>query len=443
MNRIKNLPLSIPKDIINVKGALEQKQFVERAQQKLRDPGRRTTEPVPELVTPQYKKPVEPITVKPITTPAPSLDDFIQEAQKLGEQRTQAQVDIAARNIPELAEQLSRRLISQNVGAASGAGQQLQERAIGQFQERLEPIVREAGIETAVKQLELQRQERAEGRAEAREVRTLERQDREAQLDRIMSGQVDPNQMSAEDWQALGVTDPNAVRTLAQVDIRNAMIADGLDPNNPVDQRQYRQGLRDAKQTQIREQIVANFAAVNDGQLPTNDEIEMMMYIYSGETGLLTPEEENAMINKYNQEQWQRTVKKARAMNPPQGKVLCTELFRQKKISREVFKSDILVGKYYSRFFPDVVIGYHLWAKPLTRAMRKSKLITFLVKPFVLAWALQMHAKLTHSKQNILGLVIVKIGIPLCSIIGKIKNARDTKKIVNNIKRKGEITCQV
>jgi hypothetical protein len=407
-------------------------------QEKLRAPDVRQTQPVPELVTPEFRKPTKPIEVPGIDVGTqPTTEDFIREAQKLGEARAQAAADIQARNIPKLAEELSRRLISQNVGAASGAGQQLQERAIGQFQERLEPVVKQVGLETAVRELELRRQEREEGRAEAREVRRLERSDRESQLDRIMSGQVDPSQMAGEDWEALGITDPQAVRTLAEVDIRNAMIADGYDPNSPIDQRQYRQNLRDSRKTQIREQIISNFAQVNDGQIPSPDEIEMMMYVFSGETGLLSPEEETALINKFNEEQWTRTITKARAMAPPEGKLLCTELYEQNKLPRDVYFSDMILGEYYSRFHPDVVAGYHWFAKPLVKKMRKYKFITALAEPFIKAWAYQMHGKLENKKQNRLGKILIAIGIPFCRAIGKIK----TKRLARKIKR-GEYTCQ-
>lgn len=398
----------INKYLLN-KGAQDTK-TQQTALQKIRERREQPKETLAPLVKPEFKTP-DAAPLEPVARP--TLQDFLSEAQKLSLQKSQAQAQQLKEQTGDVAEEFARQLFGRNVGATSGVGRKLASRAIEEQAQRLEPLALQEAARLGEQELSFRQQE---------EVREQQRQEarRENVFNQVLQGTLDKSQISAQDWAELGVTDPNAVRTLQEVDFRSAMIADGLDPNNPQDITSYRQGLRDAKNNQLRQQIVSNFAAVNDGQIPSPDEVEMMMMIYGGGSGLLTPEEETAIVNKYNQEQWQRTMQKAEAMNPPEGKVLCTELHRQGLLNDEIYKADLIMGKYFSIYYPSVVYGYHRWAKPVVGMMQKSKVLTYILKPFITAWAKQMHYQVTRKgRPSLIGKFLQMVGIPLCKYLGK------------------------
>lgn len=363
----------------------------------------------------QFQDRLEPIN-------QPTLSEFIDEAKKLGSQQTQAQADILRQQIAEQGDAFARQLYSQNVGASSGVGQQIVQRELADFEKRLLPVVQQVGAQVGEKALAFAEQRRQEELDNIRQQELFAREDRNRLYDDILTGKVDKSQMSDEDWARLGITDPQSVKTLRDVDLETAMVADGYDPNNPNDIQTYRESLRNATANQQRQQIVSSYIAANDGQVPSPDEIEMMLLIFNGGTGVLTPEEEAAIIGQYNDEQWAKTMAKARAMNPPQkeGKVLCTELHRQGFLPDDVYASDFIVGKTMSYQDPCVVEGYHYWAKPLVYRMRQSRLLTAIVKPFVKAWAYEMHHQVTGKKcSSFIGKLLVFAGVPLCRLIGK------------------------
>ena len=100
--------------------------------------------------------------------------------------------------------------------------------------------------------------------------------------------------------------------------------------------------------------------------------------------------------------------------------VICTELHRQGRISDEVYASDSVFGLRMSIEDPDVMSGYSSWAIPVVGLMQKSKLVTEIVAPFGKAWAKEMHYQETGKGQpNLLGRVIMRVGVPMCRFLGK------------------------
>lgn len=100
------------------------------------------------------------------------------------------------------------------------------------------------------------------------------------------------------------------------------------------------------------------------------------------------------------------------------GKVICTELNRQGYISDEVLDLDIRHRQQY--IGETAQKGYLKWATPLVKLMKKSWLVTQLVRPFGCAWANEMASRMNcRYKGNLLGKAIIKVGLPLCSFIGR------------------------
>lgn len=96
------------------------------------------------------------------------------------------------------------------------------------------------------------------------------------------------------------------------------------------------------------------------------------------------------------------------------GTVICTELYRQGLMSKEIYQKDQAYGEHFIANDPEVYYGYALWATPIAKGMAKSKLLTNIMKPFALAWANQM-----AGNNNNLGRAILWIGVPICRLIGR------------------------
>lgn len=102
------------------------------------------------------------------------------------------------------------------------------------------------------------------------------------------------------------------------------------------------------------------------------------------------------------------------------GTVICTELHRQGLMTREVYKADQKYGNIMWMQKPEVMIGYHAWAKPLVQKMQKSKLLTLLVYICAKPWANHMSHKMgLENKTSMIGSITAKIGEKLCEMYGK------------------------
>ena len=75
--------------------------------------------------------------------------------------------------------------------------------------------------------------------------------------------------------------------------------------------------------------------------------------------------------------------------------------------------------------------------------MKESKLVTKLVSPFVISWAEHMaYKEKSIEKDNILGLLMQLIGVPVAYVIGLGLNILNTSK-VKSYKKKMEILSKI
>lgn len=98
------------------------------------------------------------------------------------------------------------------------------------------------------------------------------------------------------------------------------------------------------------------------------------------------------------------------------GSVLCTELHRQGILDSDTYTKDSEYGVRLYKTNPEILVGYHFWAVPLTKVMKKSKLVTTILKYPVLAWA----NHISGNKKNLFGTICVKVGQPVCGFIGRL-----------------------
>jgi|GEM_PF-1981890 len=107
------------------------------------------------------------------------------------------------------------------------------------------------------------------------------------------------------------------------------------------------------------------------------------------------------------------------------GTVICTELYRQGLIEKDVYRADQRFGLRLMRNDPDVITGYQFWAKPVVRLMRKSRFFTLLVyKSVGEAWANDMARREgLNGFGTVRGILAIAVGIPVCRMIGRVMAA--------------------
>ena len=93
---------------------------------------------------------------------------------------------------------------------------------------------------------------------------------------------------------------------------------------------------------------------------------------------------------------------------------LCSVLHSHGLLPDEVYRADQAFGQELVTNDPDVMRGYHAWAVPIARLMRRCRTLSVVLSVFVRPWANEM-----HGDSNWLGRFYVKVGIPFCRWIGK------------------------
>ncbi len=98
-------------------------------------------------------------------------------------------------------------------------------------------------------------------------------------------------------------------------------------------------------------------------------------------------------------------------------RVICTELYRQGIIPRKLLAADLRYSRKH--ISPTTLLGYHFWAKPYVRLMKRSKLATKFIEPFGVLRAKECQWQLCQAdKACWRGKVIRLVGEPLCYGIG-------------------------
>ena len=97
------------------------------------------------------------------------------------------------------------------------------------------------------------------------------------------------------------------------------------------------------------------------------------------------------------------------------GSVICTELYERGLMDFITYKQDQAFGLNLYRKCPEAIDGYHLWAKPVVRLMKKSQLATKIVYFFAKPWSDEM-----AGRSNLFGATLMFVGLPICQFIGNV-----------------------
>jgi len=89
--------------------------------------------------------------------------------------------------------------------------------------------------------------------------------------------------------------------------------------------------------------------------------------------------------------------------------VLCTELYRQGLLPLNHIKADLRFLKYHCD--KEAHANYLRWAEPVVEVMRKNKLVTLLIYPFIRLWSGYMKAVVNDTRIPVLGYLIHNAGV--------------------------------
>lgn len=101
---------------------------------------------------------------------------------------------------------------------------------------------------------------------------------------------------------------------------------------------------------------------------------------------------------------------------PSGGTVICTELYHQGKLGKNIYDLDAEYGITIRSQMPHVYAGYISWAPFIVKLMKKSKIVTSIVSFFAIPWAYHM-----AYDCSLFGRIINSVGIKICGLIGKMK----------------------
>ena len=99
------------------------------------------------------------------------------------------------------------------------------------------------------------------------------------------------------------------------------------------------------------------------------------------------------------------------------GRVICTHLMRQGLLDPAIWRADLAYT--YKHLSPTTVRGYHLWAIPYVRLMRKSPLAQKLIRPLATWRAEELAYQMgVLQKSNWKGKFLRLTGEPICFALG-------------------------
>lgn len=111
----------------------------------------------------------------------------------------------------------------------------------------------------------------------------------------------------------------------------------------------------------------------------------------------------------------EKIVEKAERDNS--SRVICTHFYQKGMLSRELWRADM---EYTLKHLPQQMVnGYHLWAIPYVKWMRKSSFAEKIMYPLAYYRAREIAYQMGYrEKGSIRGKIIRAIGEPLCHILG-------------------------
>jgi hypothetical protein len=103
------------------------------------------------------------------------------------------------------------------------------------------------------------------------------------------------------------------------------------------------------------------------------------------------------------------------------GKLICTELYRQGLMEKEIYLADQEFGLYMKETHPEIMEGYTNFAIPIVEKMKESESFTHAVNVVVKPWSEEMaHKAGVRKSGNFVGAIIMNVGMVIFWITGSL-----------------------
>jgi hypothetical protein len=120
---------------------------------------------------------------------------------------------------------------------------------------------------------------------------------------------------------------------------------------------------------------------------------------------------------KSTQDTNQQSSSQTKESKASAGTVICTQLYRDGHLSRHYYLADTRFAALY--FSETTRRGYHFWAVPLVRAMRKNPHLYRVVKYFGVKWSEHCAAAFQPELPlNLVGILMHLTLVPICFLLG-------------------------
>lgn len=107
----------------------------------------------------------------------------------------------------------------------------------------------------------------------------------------------------------------------------------------------------------------------------------------------------------------------------PGKRVICTHFVMQKRLSAELWKADI---RFTARLSPATVRGYHFWAVPYVRLMRRHRWAEAVMLPLATWRAQEVAFQMgKRARGSYLGKLVRLVGEPICWLVGQFAREAD------------------
>lgn len=115
-------------------------------------------------------------------------------------------------------------------------------------------------------------------------------------------------------------------------------------------------------------------------------------------------------------------------------KILCDLIYRYGYLDKKIWELDEAFGDYVKQTDPELLEGYHIWAKPMVKWIEKESFLSKLYLkywcvPFTRRWANHIaHVMEPETyKPDYVGKLMLTVGVPISRAIYKIKNIGKSK----------------
>ena len=97
------------------------------------------------------------------------------------------------------------------------------------------------------------------------------------------------------------------------------------------------------------------------------------------------------------------------------SKIICLELHDQELLDSDVFTADEAFGDLLPKFLLD---GYHLWARPVVRGMRRSRAFSRFMARLARPVARAAACLMGEGRGSVIGFPVLFVGAAICAVLG-------------------------